>query len=479
MSDLEHTVDREASGLDAFLAEVAEVLGQASLLTGAACAPYEIDVAHCRGKAAAVVIPRDTHAVSALMRIAVRHRIRLIAQGNRSGLVGGAITDNSGKQVIVSLSRLRRVREIDPLNRTVIVEAGALLSELNRTLETHSLYFPVDIGSDPAIGGLIGANAGGSRLLKHGDVRHNLLGIEAVLADGDGTVVQLLAPLRKNNTGLDLKQLFVGTGGAFGIITAATLELQRIDQSTQSMFVALPDHAAALEVLHAFELHFGDLLGAFEVISDAALAITLRNFPTLRHPFGQSSAGCYALIEIASSMPGLHTIFAQRTEQVLEQLYESDRILDAVLGNTSSFWPLRDNLPLAIAKEGLPLSFDVAFSRSRLVAFRDQAAQWLQHEHPLLQLYDFGHFADGGCHLIVLIPHACIAQYGIAKVVALRSGLYKLVSENGGCFSAEHGVGPVNAAYYSKYTAPEVQEISRAMQHLMDPQAVLGRYRYT
>jgi len=203
MSDLEHTVDRQASGLDAFLAEVAEVLGQASLLTGADCAPYEIDVAHCRGKAAAVVIPCDTHAVSALMRIAVRHRIRLVAQGNRSGLVGGAVTDNSGKQVIVSLSRMRQVREIDPLNRTVIVEAGTLLSALNRTLETHSLYFPIDIGSDPAIGGLIGANAGGSRLLKHGDVRHNLLGIEVVLADGDGTVVQLLAPLRKNNTGLD------------------------------------------------------------------------------------------------------------------------------------------------------------------------------------------------------------------------------------------------------------------------------------
>ena len=465
--------------IQAFLAEVAEHLGLASLLTGDACAPYETDVMQYRGRAAAVVIPQDTQAVSTLMRLAVRHRIRLVAQGNRSGLVGGAVTDNSGKQVIVSLSRMRQVREIDPLNRTVIVEAGALLSELNRKLETHSLYFPIDIGSDPAIGGLIGANAGGSRLLKHGDVRHNLLGIEVVLADDNGTVVQLLAPLRKNNTGLDLKQLFVGTGGAFGIITAATLELQRIDQSTQSVFVALPDHATALEVLQAFEEHFGDLLCAFEVISEPALAITLRNFPTLRHPFGQSSARCYALIEIASSMPGLHALFAERTEQVLEQLYESARVVDAVLGHSSSFWPLRDNLPLAIASEGIPLSFDVAFSRSRLVAFREQAAQWLQHEHPLLQLYDFGHFADGGCHLIVLVPHAHIAQYGIARLVAVRSGIYRLVSENGGSFSAEHGVGPVNAAYYSKHTTPKVQEISRAMQQLMDPQAVLGRYRYT
>ncbi|TPG65681.1 FAD-binding oxidoreductase [Pseudomonas arsenicoxydans] len=471
MSDMEN--------IQAFLAEVAEQLGLASLLTGDACAPYETDVMQCRGRAAAVVIPRDTQAVSALMRSAVRHRIRLVAQGNRSGMVGGAVPDNSGKQVIVSLSRMRRVREIDPLNRTIIVESGALLSELNRTLETHSLYFPIDIGSDPAIGGLIGANAGGSRLLKHGDVRHNLLGIEVVLADGDGTVVQLLAPLRKNNTGLDLKQMFVGTGGAFGIITAATLELKRIDQSTQSMFVALPDHGTALEVLQAFEQHFGDLLCAFEVISEAALAITLRNFPTLHHPFGQSSARCYALIEIASSMPGLHALFAERTEQVLEQLYERARIVDAVLGHSSSFWPLRDNLPLAIASEGIPLSFDVAFSRSRLVAFREQAAQWLQHEHPLLQLYDFGHFADGGCHLIVLVPHAHIAQYGIARVVAVRSGIYRLVSENGGCFSAEHGVGPVNAVYYSKYTTPKVQEISRAVQQLMDTQAVLGRYRYT
>ncbi|MFB3301751.1 FAD-binding oxidoreductase [Pseudomonas sp. AMR01] len=469
----------EVANIQLFLAEVAEQLGQASLLTGDACAPYETDVMQCRGRAAAVVMPRDTDAVSALMRIAVRHGIRLIAQGNRSGMVGGAVPDNSGKQVIVSLSRLRRVREVDPLNRTVTVEAGALLSELNRTLEPHSLHFPIDIGSDPAIGGLIGANAGGSRLLKHGDVRHNLLGIEVVLADSDGAVVQLLAPLRKNNTGLDFKQMFVGTGGAFGIITAATLELKRIDQSTQSLFVALPDHGTALEVLQAFEQQFGDLLCAFEVISQAALAITLRTFPTLRHPFGQSSASCYALIEIASSMPGLHTLFAQRTEQLLEHLYEGERIVDAVLGHSSSFWPLRDNLPLAIASEGIPLSFDVAFSRSRLVAFREQAVRWLEHEHPLLALYDFGHFADGGCHLIVLVPHAHIAQYGIARTVAVRSGIYRLVCENGGCFSAEHGVGPVNAAYYSKYTTPKVQAISRSMQQLMDPEAVLGRYRYT
>ncbi|WP_258019370.1 FAD-binding oxidoreductase [Pseudomonas chlororaphis] len=462
-----------------FLTEVSDRLGQSAVLTGVACAPYESDIANGRGCAAAVILPASTEAVSELMRIAVHHGIRLIVQGSRSGLVGSAIPDNSGTQVVVCLSRLHRIREIDPVNRTVIVEAGTLLSELNRQLQQHELYFPVDIGSDPTIGGLLGANAGGSRLLKHGDVRHNVLGVEVVLADEHGTVVQSLAPLRKNNSGLDLKQLFIGTGGAFGIITVVTLELKCRDQSTQSLFMALPNQAAALDVLQAFERDFGDMLCAFEVISQSAIAITLRNFPTLRHPLAQSTADCYALVEIASSMPGLQAIFAQRTEQLLESLYREAKVVDATFSHPETFWPLRDNLPLAIAQEGIPLSFDIAFSRSRLVAFCEEAAQWLRREHPLLQLYEFGHFADGGCHLIVLLPHAHVAQYGIAKIVALRSAIYQRVAEHQGCFSAEHGVGPVNAAYYRKYTPPKVQELSRAIQQLMDPQALLGRYRYT
>lgn len=468
----------QASALDGFLADLASLPPADVLLADEARAPYESDSANCSGKAAAVILPRDCAAVSTVVRAAVRHGIRLIAQGNRSGLVGAAVADASGTQVIVSLSRMRQIRNIDPLNRSAVVEAGASLSELNRQLEPHSLCFPIDIGSDPAIGGLIGANAGGSRLLRHGDVRRNLLGIEVVLADADGTLLELLAPLRKNNTGVDLKQLFIGTGGAFGIITAATLDLKRIDQSSQTLFLALPGYAAALEVLQAFEQTFGDLLCAFEVISEVALDITLRNFPTLRHPFS-ADAPCYALIEIASSMPGLDQLLTEKAEILLEQLYGRTQIANAAFGRTDNFWPLRDNLPLAIAKEGLPLSFDVAFPRSRLAAFRDEAAQWLLRQHPLLQLYDFGHFGDGGCHLIVLLPHSEVERYGIARIVGLRSAIYQLVREHGGSFSAEHGIGPLNAPYYRKYTAPKAKQISEAMQHLMDPQAVLGRYRYS
>lgn len=463
----------------AFVSAVCERLGAGAVLTGEACAPYECDVVNGQGLAGAVVLPSSTEAVSELMRLAVQQGVSLIAQGSRSGLVGNAIPDRSGTQVIVCLSRMQRVRELDTLNRTVVLEAGTRLSQLNQHLQPHKLQFPVDLGSDPTVGGLLANNAGGSRLLRHGDVRHNVLGVEVVLADKHGTVVQALAPLRKNNTGLDLKQLFIGTGGAFGIITAATLDLKRCDQSTQSLFVALPDSTAALKVLLAFEREFGDLLCAFEVMSAASLAITLRHCPVLRHPLAPSPAGCYALIELASSMPGLQVLLTQRTEHLLESLYREARIIDATLSHPETFWPLRDSLPLAIAQEGIPLSFDVAFSRSQLVAFGDAVRQWLQREHPLLQLYEFGHFADGGCHLVVLLPHTQVAQYTLAKIVALRNGIYQRVAEHGGCFSAEHGVGPVNAAYYNKYTAPQVKALSRTLQQVFDPQAILGRYRYT
>ena len=229
--------------------------------------------------------------------------------------------------------------------------------------------------------------------------------------------------------------------------------------------------------MEAFEQTFGNLLCAFEVISDAALQITLRNFPALRHPF-DAAATCYALVEISSSMPGLNELLTQQTETLLEQLYAHEQIANAAFGSAESFWSLRDSLPLAIAREGLPLSFDVAFTRSQLPAFRAQAAQWLQRQHPLLQLYDFGHFADGGCHLIVLLPHDQAKRYDIARIVTLRSAIYQMVREHGGSFSAEHGVGPLNAPYYRKYTAPKIRQISATLQQLMDPQAVLGRYRY-
>ncbi|POZ60344.1 FAD-binding oxidoreductase [Chromobacterium alticapitis] len=467
-----------AAGLDAFLAEAASLLPPGALLRGEDCAPYQADASGCRGQAAAVLLPDSTETVSALLRAAARHRARLVPQGNRSGLVGGAVPDGSGRQAVLSLARMRRLREFDPLNRSAVAEAGLSLSELNRQLEPHGLWLPIDVGSDPATGGLVGANTGGSRLLRHGDARRNLLGLEVVLADGQGSVLDLTAPLRKNNAGIDLKQLFIGSGGALGVVTAASWDLKRLDASQLTLFAALPDREAALVALDAFEQHFGETLSAFEVMGAPALNATLRQFPALRHPLAGSVAGCYALVEIASAMPGLDALLQERAEALLASLHERGLILDAAFGQAERLWPLRDSLPLALAAAGTPLSFDVGLPRSRLPAFLSAAERWLTAEHPALRLYDFGHFGDGGCHLIVLLPRGMAAGYGPAKLAMLKSALYQLVADHGGGFSAEHGVGPLNAAFYRKFTCPAAQGLAAGLQRLLDPAAALGRHRY-
>ncbi|QEL54791.1 FAD-binding oxidoreductase [Chromobacterium paludis] len=467
-----------ASGLDAFLAEAASLLPPGALLRGEACAPYQADASGCHGQAAAVLLPDSTAAVSALLRASVRHRARLVPQGGRSGLVGGAVPDGSGRQAVLSLERMRRLREFDPLNRSAVAEAGLPLSELNRRLEPHGLWLPIDVGSDPAVGGLVGANTGGSRLLRHGDVRRNLLGLEVVLADEHGSVLDLTAPLRKNNAGIDLKQLFIGSGGALGVITAASWDLKRRDASSLTLFAALPAREAALAALDACEQSFGEMLSAFEVIGAPALDATLRQFPVLRHPLAGSAAGCYALIEFASAMPGLDALLQERAEALLTSLHARGLILDAAFGQAERLWPLRDSLPLALAAEGIPLSFDVGLPRSRLPAFLAAAERWLAAEHPALRLYDFGHFGDGGCHLIALLPRELAASYGPAKLAMLKSALYRLTAEHGGSFSAEHGVGPLNAAFYRKFTGAAAQGLAARLQRLLDPAAALGRHRY-
>ncbi|POA97036.1 FAD-binding oxidoreductase [Chromobacterium sinusclupearum] len=472
------TILAPIAGLDAFLADAAKLLPTGALLRGEACQPYEADASSCRGQAAAVLLPDDTATVSALMRAAVRHRVRLVPQGNRTGLVGGAVPDGSGRQVVLSLARMRRLRAFDPLNRSAVAEAGMALSELNRLLEPHGLWLPIDVGSDPAIGGLIGANTGGSRLLRHGDVRRNLLGLEIVLADEQGSVLDLLAPLRKRNAGIDLKQLFVGSGGALGVVTAAAWDLKRRDASVLTLLAALPSRAAALDVLDACEQRFGEMLSAFEVMGESALMATLRHFPALRHPLAESAAGCYALVEIASAMPGLDSMLQEQAETLLATLLQRGLLIDAAFGRPDSLWALRDSLPLALAAEGLPLSFDVGLPRSRLPAFHAAAERWLADEHPALRLYDFGHFGDGGCHLIVLLPRECAAGYSPARLAMLKSALYRLVADHGGAFSAEHGVGPLNAAFYRKHTSDAAQELAAGLQRLLDPAAALGRHRY-
>ncbi|KWF77033.1 lactate dehydrogenase [Burkholderia cepacia] len=443
-----------------------------------ACEPYATDVTQHGGLALGVARPASTADTSALARVAVAHRVALVAQGARTGLVGAAVPDRSGTQCVVSFDRMRAVRAFDAANRSITVEAGARLSDINRVAADAGLCLPIDLGSDPAAGGLVGANAGGSRLIKYGDVRRNVLGVEVVLADAAGTVIDALAPLRKRNAGFDVTQCFIGANGAHGLVTAVSFALAPVERSSCAAFVAFASYDAALAGLLAFERAFGEMLSAFEFMSAAAVGCVAAAFPALRIPFEADAAACYALVEIATGMPGLDGLLEERAIATLDTLAGERVVLDAACAPAERFWRIRDALPVAVAQHGIPLSFDVSFPRGALAAFVADAEQWIAAAHPSLRCHAFGHFGDGGCHLVVSIPHAGAERYGPLQQVALRGALYERVVRAGGCFSAEHGVGPVNVAYYRKHVPAAQRELAAAVQHAVDPLGLIGRVRY-
>ncbi|WP_018439652.1 FAD-binding oxidoreductase [Trinickia symbiotica] len=468
--------------LDAFREAVGRAARATTIASGENGAPYERDAMQYSGRAACVLLPAHRDDVVEIARLAHEHRVKLIAQGARTGLVGAAVPDGTGMQCVLSLERLDKVIAFDAGNRSITVEAGLRMSSLDRLLADRGLMFPIDIGCDPSVGGLVATNAGGSRLMKYGDVRRHVLGLEVVLADRYGTRIDALAPLRKNNTGFDVKQCFIGAGGALGIVTAVSLELARRERSSAAFFVAFDSFEGAHATVAAIEDAFGDLLAAFEVIASDTLAATLSAFPVLRAPLPVDAGRSFALIEVATAMAGLDTVFAERGATVLEELSRrglvANAALDTSLETISLFWRIRDSVPLALATLGTPISFDVAFSRTDVAPFLAAVAEWLRHSHPLVAAHVFGHFGDGGVHLVVLVPHDARDLYTPAKVALMRTGVYRIVEAHRGSFSAEHGVGPANFAFYRTATREPQRRVAAQLQRIFDPERVLGRCGY-
>jgi FAD/FMN-containing dehydrogenase len=463
--------------IESFCEAVMRSTRATTLESGDACARFEHDALY-GGAAACVLLPATRDDVGEIVRLAHEHRVTLVAQGARTGLVGAAVPDATRTQCVLSLEKLDRVIAFDRANRSVTAEAGMRLSALEGFLADHDLQFPIDIGSDPTLGGLVATNAGGSRLVRYGDVRRNVLGLEAVLADRYGTRIDALAPLRKNNTGIDLKQLFIGAGGALGVVTAVSLELRARERSSSAFFVALSSYEAAAQTLLAFEDTFGDLLCAFEFLAAETLAATLEAFPDLRAPLPLDSGRCFALVEVATAMGGLDAFLLEKSADLLEHLSRAGLVRNAAMDAATHFWRVRDAVPLALAKLGLPLSFDVAFSRVGLVPFLAEVREWLGHAHPLLSAHVFGHFGDGGAHLVLLVPDGARESYTPVKTALLRSEVYRIVCRHGGSFSAEHGIGPANFAYYRKLMPASLRRVTAQLQAALDPERVLGRCRY-
>lgn len=462
---------------DALVDALRRALGERGVLTDAADrARYEAGWRYGRGHARCIARPADTAEVAAVVRLCGEHGARLLAQGANTGLVAASNPDPSGAMVVLSLERCNRTLELDLASRSVLVDGGVLLSQLNEALRPHGLWFPVDLGADPQLGGMVATNTGGTRLLKYGDVRHNLLGAEVVL--GDGRVLSSLHRLRKNNTGLDWKQVFVGTSGVFGIVTRAVLAVAPLPAQRATALVGCRDGAAVLALLAALEAGTGDLLSAFEVMSAGALAAVYEHLPGSRRPFAQLP-GYSVLVELSSQLPAAVLALPDVLEQALAGHAEAAgaAVVDVALHDAEGFWGLRHHISESLRSAGKMLAFDISVPRSALPEFTQAVAALLAAEYAFVRLCDYGHWGDGGTHLNLVWREAS-APAGSEWVGVLQQRIYDLaVQRFQGSYSAEHGVGPHNQRSYDRYTAPEVKALCAVLGQFADPGRRLGTVR--
>lgn len=461
------------------LGRLSEILDERGILTGADARSYEQGARYDAGKALFVARPRNTREVSEVVAHCVRSGIRMVAQSGNTGLVGGSTPDMSGAQAVISLERLNDGFELSVPDRTVRVGAGMRLSALNQKLESDRLFFPIDLGADPMIGGMVSTNTGGARFLRYGDVRANVLGLEIVLADEKGTVLDLLHNPRKNNTGLDLKQVFIGTGGRFGIVTRAELLVHYLPKQRATALLIPRDDMAATELLLEFERRAGPCLAAFEGMSANAIELAVRHVPNLRNPFaGRPTPDLSILVEIARDWPhrdGEDTI-DEMLLSVLEEIWELENtpLADALVVGPEEAWAVRHALSHGLADSGRVNGFDLGFSREAAMRFRARATAATLERFPQLLVCDFGHIGDGGTHFNIVEPKQS-KPLSEDERHELKELVYDIaVREFGGSFSAEHGIGRSNQLWYEKYVPEGTRAISERIRQalgspLLDP----------
>ncbi len=421
------------------------------------------------GEAPALLKPGTPDEVSRLLQLASEHSVAVVTQGAHTGLVRAA---TPAGQVLLSTERLRGVFELDPLDRSLRVSTGFKLSEVNQRLAEHGLQFPIDLSADPSIGGMLAHNTGGTRMLRYGDVRANTLALEVVLASGE--VLKLGRGLAKDNAQLALQHLFIGSSGAFGVITEATLKLHPLPRQAAVALVAPDSLEAVWPLYQRFMARFGGLVSAFEGISSKALqaAIHVRGGAS---PFAEALPPYALLVELSSDFDGIDLRALLHAE--LEAAFERGEVVDAALDNDEGLWGLRHAVSEGLREQGAVIGFDISLPRRAVWAFREQATAWLSTEFPPATVCDFGHLGDGGQHFNLVWPKG-EAALSPADNQRLRDGIYALVAEHGGSFSAEHGLGPLLQRCYDAHTAPGVRHLSAEIEALLNPQRMLGQFSF-
>ena len=455
------------------LSELEHRLGSGSVLRPEdGLSAYEHPARGADGVASAVVRPRHVDDVRVVLAWAREHRVHLLAQGANTGLVGASVPPlrATGPASIVVLSTERMIDglTISPDDRTAVAPAGLRLSHLNAAAAEHGLWFPIDLAADPSLGGMVATNTGGARMLRYGDVRRRVLGIEAVTADADLTVIDDLSTLRKDNTGPDLSSLFIGSAGVFGVVTGVAVELAPLPAERSCAFVVPTSPAAVVDVLRVVESHLGPLLSAFEVMSRAAVRAAVDHVDGVRSP-SQGEVGELTILVEAAGPTGAGEALAEAAAAVLSV----GAATEAVAVPPADAWALRHALSEGLARTGVVVGFDVSVSRSDLAGFRDQVRARVADTLPRAVVADFGHWGDGGTHCNLVFPSddpPDDRERTLAREIVFGTA----VADHGGSYSAEHGIGPHNADWWRRVTPDGNREVVRALRDVFDPDRILG-----
>lgn len=454
-----------------------QLLGDAHVLTDGDLSVYEQDWRkRARGKALAVVRPSNTQQVAAVVKACAEAGVSLVPQGGNTGLVVGAIPDESGTQIVLSLQRLNHVRAIDADNLTLTVEAGCILQNVQQAAEQAGFLFPLSLGAEGSctIGGNLATNAGGTQVVRYGNARELCLGLEVVTAQGE--VMHGLSGLRKDNTGYDLRNLMIGSEGTLGIITAATMKLFPMPIAHLTAWAAVPSVAHAVRLLGLAHQHLGPCLIGFEMMGQFALSLVDKHYPHLRVPLWQQHPYC-VLLENSDNESEAHA--RERFEHLLELAFEEGCVSDAVvaesLAQARNLWHIRESITLAQAEEGLNIKHDISIPISSIPAFVEDTDALLAREIEGVRLVNFGHLGDGNLHYNVQAPeHGDPKEFLQTQEARVNTLVYQAVKRFGGSISAEHGVGSLKVATLPDYKDPVALAMMQQVKRALDPQGLLN-----
>jgi FAD/FMN-containing dehydrogenase len=465
----------DATKREATLAALQNIVGARHVLTdptlfaGALVEPRGL----YHGKALALVRPGSTAEVATVAALCNEARIGMVPQGGDTGLVGGQIPDLSGDEIIVSTQRLRAIREVGLNADVMICEAGVTLAEAQAAALAADRLFPLSLASEGTctIGGNISTNAGGVAVIAYGNTRDLVTGVEAVLADG--RIVNALSKLRKDNTGYDVKSLFIGAEGTLGIVTAASLRLFPNPRARATAFIGLKSPEDALTLLRLMRDRLGGAITSFELVGRNAYDIALRHGGA-RAPL-TGAHDWFILVEASSQAPsGLDEAFAGALEAALDKGLIEDASIAASLEQRAAFWQLRECLSEAQRKEGASIKHDISVEVGRVPAFIKEATPAVEAFAPGARVVAFGHLGDGNIHFNVSQPVGADKQTFLDRWAGMNEVVHAIVARLGGSYSAEHGIGQLKRGLLARWKDPPSLAVMRQIKAALDPNGVMN-----